>query len=102
MSTENGIEEHKRVQRNINIILDRLQYLQDKQAERIDDRLNPSHYLDMEIRALEWALPILEAERDALLRLTLAIRAEAKVEGPAARRERSLAKSARKVARRVE
>lgn len=69
MTTENGLPRLSEIRACINILRDRMEYLEDKQAERIDDRLNASHWISQEIRAISFALPVLEAEYDSVLRL---------------------------------
>lgn len=69
MTTEHGLPRLKEIRACINILRDRMEYLEDKQAERIDERLNASHWISQEIRAISFALPVLEAEYDSVLRL---------------------------------
>lgn len=96
MTTENGIPTYKQVESYIRILRSRLEWVEDKQAERIDDRLQESGYFSAEINALRWVLTVAEAERDHLLRLRLLIRADEQIAGPASRRVRSLEKAERK------
>lgn len=68
MTTSNGLVKSSRARSNIERIRERVEYLEERLAEKAAAGLNPG-YLNEELAALRWALPICEAEGDALLRV---------------------------------
>lgn len=69
MTTEYGLATTKVLRRNINVLRDRMEYLQDKQAGRVDDGLQTSWYIEIEVGALRHAISVMEADFDAAARL---------------------------------
>lgn len=70
MSTENGTVPVRVATRRIETIRKRVQYLEEKLAWT--GKGQESHEAQ-EAAALKWALPVLEAERDSLMRLHKAV-----------------------------
>lgn len=70
MTTENGLPPTQYVRRNIEHLIGRMEWLQSIP----DDRL--SSYQRSELRALEWAIPVLEVEYDSMIRLKRRLDAE--------------------------
>lgn len=69
MSIESGLIRTSKARKHIERLRDRLEYLQDSIAEAIDLGEHPNPYWQPEVDALEWALPVLEAEWDHVARL---------------------------------
>jgi hypothetical protein len=70
VSTEAGMESLEHARRDIEVLRDRLVYLEQWSAEREAVTGVPDTGVRaQEARAIRWALPILEAEWDAMLRI---------------------------------
>lgn len=71
MTTEDGLARVKHARTAIEALRDRLAWLDQQTAlwEADHGTPDPNGYRAVEARALRWALPVLEAEWDALARL---------------------------------
>lgn len=70
MATENGLEKLHRARVHIEYLRERRAFLETKSiALEIDIRPGSGTYEAREIAAIDWALPILEAEWDNMARL---------------------------------
>lgn len=69
MTTENGVERLKDIKHYLHVLCERRSYLHARVEERLLAGENPNGYHEVEIKALDWAIPVLEAERDSVVRL---------------------------------
>lgn len=70
MTTEDGLAKLQHVRRNIEVLADRLAYLEEWIAQHEAATGHPDTGVRAcEARAIRWALPVLEAEWDTLARI---------------------------------
>lgn len=73
MTLENGLERTGRARAHINILRNRREYLVERGNEKRAEGI-PTFWIDREIEALDWVLPVLETEWDNLCRMQLEVR----------------------------
>lgn len=75
MTCSEGLEKLQHARKNIEVLQERLDWCQTRLSDVVDAQMGNPHFNPMstywgrELLALEWALPILEAEWDYLARL---------------------------------
>jgi hypothetical protein len=69
MTTTDGLPLYKHARSYLEIIRDRLTYLEDRDAMYRSEGARDNTFVTQEIRALRWAIPVLEAEVDDIVRL---------------------------------
>lgn len=79
MSTEQGLDTAANVNKHIDAFRDRVAFLEDRIART--DRVHDG-WDRREVAAINWAIPVLEAERDHLIRLRQAIQDAGGMDAP--------------------
>lgn len=73
MALENGLERTGRARAHINNLQSRRDYLVERGDEKRAEG-TPTFWIDREVEALDWVLPVLEAEWDNLCRMQKEVR----------------------------